>query len=657
MVITTNRMIAMAYASPNDCAEVSPVVLDPEIFRVRRSIRSCARFTRLGFTPARSSRVVTASRPSTPLSSSMCRNEETFDAWYSAAPVSTVVSVTMRNPSSRLAPTSSRSESNRPACGTARPAMMNARFCASESATRTPNPVVVPSTTTTRFAPPPDIERRSGMMTMAPKKSGPSRAVTQNHLLRTRSTNSRRTTAQTLRIGSRLRPRRLGSDQVQEDLVERGLHQLETGEPGARRDQPLQNDLGIRPRRQLELGILAVVVHALHEPPLGKHLLRGAGAAVEPDDEVVPTACPLDVAERPVNQLLPARDDAQLVAQLFGLFHDVRGEDDRLAAAAQVEHRILHHLRVHGIESRKRLVQDHQLGIVQHGRDELHLLLHPLGQLVNPAQPPVAQPEALEPVLRLGTGDAARHSFHLGEEHEHVEHPHLGVQAALFGQVADARRVIAPRSALTEQPDLALVRLEDVHDHANRRGLPGAVGPEQAEDHAARDRERQAIDCGVTGESLGDAVEGDDGAVHAAGNLPGKGEEGRGRPGYGFMASVSAFQGSNAHLMRTGNLDTPASARRSPRDLSLAADSSPCIIALIRAARVSAWGTVRSLSSCVIIDAEAWLIEHPRPMNPTSRITSESTRNCRSISSPHSGLLSETECVAPSSAPLLRGRR
>src|SRR6266566_3553659 len=264
MVITTNRMIAMAYASPNDCAEVSPVVLDPEIFRVRRSIRSCARFTRLGFTPARSSRVVTASRPSTPLSSSMCRNEETFDAWYSAAPVSTVVSVTMRNPSSRLAPTSSRSESNRPACGTARPAMMNARFCASESATRTPNPVVVPSTTTTRFAPPPDIERRSGMMTMAPKKSGPSRAVTQNHLLRTRSTNSRRTTAQTLRIGSRLRPRRLGSDQVQKDL-------------------------GIRPRRQLELGILAVVVHALHEPPLGKHLLRGAGAAVEPDDEVVPT--------------------------------------------------------------------------------------------------------------------------------------------------------------------------------------------------------------------------------------------------------------------------------------------------------------------------------------------------------------------------------
>src|SRR5256885_2632505 len=53
------------------------------------------------------------------------------------------------------------------------------------------------------------------------------------------------------------------------------------------------------------------------------------------------------------------------------------------------------------------------------------------------------------------------------------------------------------------------------------------------------------------------------------------------------------------------------------------------------AASVSAWGTVRSLSSCVIIDAEAWLIEHPRPMKRTSRITSSATRSCRSISSPH----------------------
>src|SRR2546421_3037592 len=92
----------------------------------------------------------------------------------------------------------------------------------------------------------------------------------------------------------------------------------------------------------------------------------------------------------------------------------------------------------------------------------------------------------------------------------------------------------------------------------------------------------------MAGEALGDPVEHEDGRGHAASNLPAWEEEGRGDRRsaiYVFTASVSAFQGSSAHLMRTGNLDTPASARRSPSVLSFAAASSPCIIALIRSAR------------------------------------------------------------------------
>src|SRR5438876_8290345 len=61
--------------------------------------------------------------------------------------------------------------------------------------------------------------------------------------------------------------------------------------------------------------------------------------------------------------------------------------------------------------------------------------------------------------------------------------------------------------------------------------------------------------------------------------------------------------------MRTGNFDTPARARSSPSVLSRAAPSSPCIMALIRSARASAWGIDLSLTSCVIIEAAAWVIE------------------------------------------------
>src|SRR2546426_2033531 len=225
-----NNTIDMTYASQNDCAELSPVVADPEIFLVWRSIRICARPTVAGSTPARSSLAFTASRPSTPRSSSMSRNDDTFAARYSAAPVSTVRSVRTRSPSSRLRPTSWVRESNSPARGTGRATIVNVRPCASESATRAPNPDVVPSTTTMALVPP-VAAKCNGMMMIAAKKTGPRTAETQNQRLRTRSTNSRRITARILRTHG-LRPH-----QVDEDLVQRRLLQLELRQPRARRHQ------------------------------------------------------------------------------------------------------------------------------------------------------------------------------------------------------------------------------------------------------------------------------------------------------------------------------------------------------------------------------------------------------------------------------------
>src|SRR6266566_1045409 len=106
----------------------------------------------------------------------------------------------------------------------------------------------------------------SGSRNTAAKKSGPSSAITQNAFLRTRSTNSRRTTTQTLRMCG------LRSDQVDEDLVQRRLLQLEPRQPRARRHQSLEDLLGIGAGRELQLSILAVVVDLAHETLICKHL-------------------------------------------------------------------------------------------------------------------------------------------------------------------------------------------------------------------------------------------------------------------------------------------------------------------------------------------------------------------------------------------------
>src|SRR5512147_2379511 len=253
----------MTYARVNDCAELS-LVVEPEIFLVSRSTCRCAARTTCGSTPARSRRALTAILPSTPFSTPMSRREETLELRYSATPESTVASVTIRNPSSRRRLTSPVRESSNPARGAIRSRRVKAPLVLSESATFAPKADCVPSTTTSRLDLPPP-ENRIGKKIRAAKKIGPSSAEIQNHRVRTRSTNSRRTTASTLRmmrpsVRDRFRPDCFGTNQVDEDLVKRRRGELEPGQPSSRGDERPQHLLRIRSRTQLELRVLAEVL-------------------------------------------------------------------------------------------------------------------------------------------------------------------------------------------------------------------------------------------------------------------------------------------------------------------------------------------------------------------------------------------------------------
>src|SRR5207248_53197 len=216
------------------------------------------------------------------------------------------------------------------------------------SAMRAPTWVAVASTTAIRFNPPPRPSCPERKKT-TPNSTGPSSAPTQNQRVRTRSTNSRRTIAQILRIGSHGGLRRLRADQIDEDLQERRLAQLEACQPRPRRDQVAQDALWVRSWSELDLGVLTVVIDLFHERCIGEDPCRRADAAVESDHEMVSAPGVLDVAEWAIHQLPPARDDAHVLAQLLRLFHDMGREQDGGAAGAQLEDRVFHHLGIDGI--------------------------------------------------------------------------------------------------------------------------------------------------------------------------------------------------------------------------------------------------------------------------------------------------------------------
>src|SRR4029077_13522680 len=292
------KVTIMKYASENDCPAVSPVVRPPAIFWVRSDTLSCACATTCGSTPARSRRAFSAKRLSASRSRPMSSIDETFAARYSAVPASNSESDTRRKPSIRFASTSPARESSTPGAPAMRRTTTNPRVEARPEATAAPRSVVVRSTTTRRLTPPLP-ERSTGARNTAAKNIGPSMAITQNDLCRTRSVNSRRTTAQTLRTGARSaghggrpRPR---PHEIDEDLVQRRLLQLELRKPRARRHEPLEDLLRVSARLELQLGILPVVVDLAHKTFICKHLRGSAKAAVEPDDEMLSAMCPLDV--------------------------------------------------------------------------------------------------------------------------------------------------------------------------------------------------------------------------------------------------------------------------------------------------------------------------------------------------------------------------
>ena len=67
----------------------------------------------------------------------------------------------------------------------------------------------------------------------------------------------------------------------------------------------------------------------------------------------------------------------------------------------------------------------------------------------------------------------------LAEKDELIEDLHLLVQAAFFGQIADALEALAMKG-LAEEDDLARVGHGDADHHADGTGFPGAVGAQEA---------------------------------------------------------------------------------------------------------------------------------------------------------------------------------
>ena len=174
-------------------------------------------------------------------------------------------------------------------------------------------------------------------------------------------------------------------------------------------------------------------------------------------------------------------DERDAIAQRLDLTHMVRGQNRRAPGSTPFDEQILDGADVDRVETGGGLVEHADIRIAQQHRRNLYFLRHTFAQAIDPPRCHVGEVDALQPGHRSAARFVPAQSLQGAEIRHHIENGQLGVEPALFRQVAETIQMLAA-ARLAEHPDFSPVGANDVHQDADERALAGAVRPQQPED-------------------------------------------------------------------------------------------------------------------------------------------------------------------------------
>ena len=209
----------------------------------------------------------------------------------------------------------------------------------------------------------------------------------------------------------------------------------------------------------------------------------------------MPTDC-LSAAGRVEREQPAVVDDREPVAELVGLLHVVRGEEDRLAVAVQLAEDVPERDAALRVEAGGRLVEEQDRGPV-HDRPGHHEPLgHAAGEREHRRLRPIGQAELLEQSAGLGLRRLGVHAEEAAVEVEVLPDRERAVERVRLRDDADH---LLRRGRVRDDVDATDERMPAGGDHAGGehprgRRLAGAVRAEQTEDLAPLHREVEPVD-------------------------------------------------------------------------------------------------------------------------------------------------------------------
>jgi hypothetical protein len=191
------------------------------------------------------------------------------------------------------------------------------------------------------------------------------------------------------------------------------------------------------------------------------------------------------------------RENGHAAAQRLGVAQDVRAEEDGASAIAQPENQRSHVAAPERIETRHRLVEDHELGIVDERLRDADALEHPLREFPELQLPLRADAHFVEQPARADAAIGAAIAEEAGEVREQLLGSQVVVEERVFRKVTDALLDADVADRPAEHLRAARRRKHQLHQQLQRRRLARAVRPEKPEHLAGLDVEREAAEGAV----------------------------------------------------------------------------------------------------------------------------------------------------------------
>src|SRR5581483_3947621 len=227
------------------------------------------------------------------------------------------------------------------------------------------------------------------------------------------------------------------------------------------------------------------------------------GGRIHPE---LPRPMAAELVDRPAGDQSPFLDDADAVADALDELELVAREEHRYPGLRLVVQHHAHGIDGFGVEARERLVQHEHERLEGQGRGKLDPLLVAVAELLHLVTRPVLEAELRQPSIDRRARGRLRRAVQLREIYELLADPHLRIQAALLGHVADPAPDLEADRRTVPQHRAVVGEQRAEHDaHGGR--LAGAVASDEAINLAGADGHVQAAHRHERPVALADSVE------------------------------------------------------------------------------------------------------------------------------------------------------